>query len=116
MKTEFDTTENTTDVPNRFGYFYNEQGDYTLTLDDEPFAMSKDESRCMGLLNHIKTKDLRIDVLRKIVRAADKRIIEQREKYEQCLRDTKAFMERNYRVPSNYPVYKHIVSLLNTPI
>lgn len=59
---------------------------------------------CDLMANECKGKDFK-----------ERQLVERIYKYEQCLRDAKAWMERNYRVPSNYPVYKHIVSLLEKP-
>jgi hypothetical protein len=64
----------------RFGYFYNEKGDYTLTLDGEPFAIARDEAPCIELMRHISSKSLRIDVQSKTISECLEGIKEKEEK------------------------------------
>lgn len=47
-------------------YFYNEKGDYTITLHEEPVAVSFSESSALKLVNHVKGLSLRVDTLSKI--------------------------------------------------
>jgi predicted RNase H-like nuclease (RuvC/YqgF family) len=46
-------------------YFPNEQGDYTITLNDEPIAWVKSESQALSFQRVFSTLDERVDVLKK---------------------------------------------------
>lgn len=50
----------------KIGYFYNEKGDYTITLLDEPVAVAFAETEALKLVNYVKGLSLRIDVMSKI--------------------------------------------------
>lgn len=46
-------------------YFENEQGDYTLTLNEEPIALAKTEAQAMSFLRSFGALDDQIDTLKK---------------------------------------------------
>jgi hypothetical protein len=50
----------------KLGYFYNEKGDYTLTLNDEPAGVCFTETDCLKIVNHVNSLTMRVDVLSKI--------------------------------------------------
>lgn len=50
----------------KVSYFYNEKGDYTITLRDEPIAFTFNESDAIKLVSHVSGLTLRVDVLSKI--------------------------------------------------
>lgn len=57
---------NTLKQMSRVDYFHNEQGDFTITLYDEPIAFTKDEESAHRLVNSFKSLTLRIDTLSKM--------------------------------------------------
>lgn len=54
-------------IKNPVDYFYNEKGDYTITLFDEPIAIAKREEDAIYLKNVYARLTLRIDVLKAMV-------------------------------------------------
>ena len=54
------------EVKNPFGYFYNEKGDWTITIHDNPLAIAKREQDAKLILDTVRMLTLRIDVLSKM--------------------------------------------------
>lgn len=50
-------------------YFYNETGDYTLTLFDEPIGIIKSENDADQLKRYFSALTMRIDTLQKMVKS-----------------------------------------------
>ncbi len=53
-------------MKNPIDYFYNEKGDYTVTLHDEPLMISESEACCIALKNTFSSLTMRIDTISKL--------------------------------------------------
>lgn len=65
-------------MKNPINYFYNEKGDYTVTLHDEPIAICGSKDDAVKLKNSFSSLTLRIDALKKTLKNSDKEILNPR--------------------------------------
>jgi hypothetical protein len=79
-------------------YFYNEKGDYTITLFDEPIAISLTEDNADRLKRYFCALSLRIDVLQKMAKQSNK---DYDQEYEDGMRQAEEDLKEPYELESD---------------